>query len=204
MDHFHAPFTHRFSGIGLSTLLILCGLTLSNMGCDGGVVEVAAVDEVVADAATTAAADITAETAADAVTESAIAGTTDVALDLGGDIATVEPFTRALETGDTAGDFAVGLSAADPDGTTITELDDRTDGDLQTVAMTTRSIYRAEAAFLDVQQKRLIVQAIEKRGNAPTWGFFRLGDKAVSDLEQTKKLKLTGSDGSPMVFEHQR
>jgi hypothetical protein len=49
------------------------------------------------------------------------AGTTDVAVDLGGDVATVEPFTRALETGDTAGDLAVGLSAADPDGTTITE-----------------------------------------------------------------------------------
>jgi hypothetical protein len=72
------------------------------------------------------------------------------------------------------------------------------------VALTTRSIYRAERAFLDVQHNRLIVQAIEKRGDAPSWGFFKLGDKVVSELEQTKQLKFTGSDGSPMVFERPR
>jgi len=30
------------------------------------------------------------------------------------------------------------------------------------------------------------MKAIEKRGEAPTWGFFGLGDKAFSDLEQKK------------------
>ncbi|MDP9174595.1 MAG: hypothetical protein M3O30_12125 [Planctomycetota bacterium] len=194
---------HRFSGIRLLTLLILCALALSNMGCDGGVGEVAVVDGVATDAAATAAADAAAETAADAVTETAIAGSTDIALDLGGDIATVEPFGPALEAGDSAEDMVAGLSSAEPDGTTITELDNKT-GDLQMVTLTTRSIYQAEKAYLDVQHNRLIMQAIEKRGDAPTWGCFKLGDKAVSDLQQAKKIEFTGSDGNPVVFELQR
>jgi hypothetical protein len=53
-----------------------------------------------------------------------------------------------------------------------------TTGELQMVALTTRSIYQAERAFLDVQHNRLIVKAIEKRGDAPSWGFFRLFDLA--------------------------
>jgi hypothetical protein len=100
--------------------------------------------------------------------------------------------------------MAVGFSEADPDGTSVTELDSKTTGDLQLVAITTRSIFQAGKTFLDVQNKRLILQAIENEGEAPTWGFFRLSDKGVIDLEQTKKLEFTGSDGSPIIFERQR
>ncbi|HEX4053860.1 MAG TPA: hypothetical protein VHX86_06315 [Tepidisphaeraceae bacterium] len=204
MNEFHVPVAYRISGISLLILLVLCALASSIMGCDGGVGEVAAVDAVATDAAATAATDVAAEAATAAVTETAIAGSTDIALDVGGDISTVEPFSSALGAGDGAGDMAVGLSGADPDGSTITELNNHTTGELQMVALTTRSIYRVEKAFLDVQHNRLIVQAIEKRGDTPSWGFFKLGDKAVSELERTKQLKFTGSDGSPMIFERPR
>jgi hypothetical protein len=179
------------------TLLILCALAVSNMGCDGGVVEAAAVDEVAADAAAAAAAEATTAV----VTETAIEGSTDVVLDLAGDLVTVEPFAPALEGGEGAEDMVVGFGTADPDGMSVTELDSKTTGDLQLVAITTRSIYQAEKAFLDVQNKRLILQEIENRGEAPSWGFFRLNDTEVSELERTKKLALTGSAGSPKVFE---
>jgi len=204
MNQHHTPVSYRFSGISLLTLLVLCALALSNIGCDGGVGEVAVVDGVATDAAAAAAADVTAETVADAVTETAIAESTDVALDLGGDIVTVESFGPALEIGDSSEDMVAGLSSAEPDGTTITELDNKSSGDLQMVALTTRSIFQAEKAFLDVQHNKLVMQAIEKRGEAPTWGSFKLGDKAVRDLQQTKKIEFTGADGKPVVFELQR
>jgi hypothetical protein len=183
------------------TLLILCPLALSIAGCDAGVSEVAAVDAAAADAAATAATDVAVEATADAVTETAIGGSMDVALDLGGNTAIAEPFVPAIEAGDGADDMVAGLSATDrTDGTTITELNNRTTGELQLIAMTTRSIYHAEVVFLDTQQKRLIMQAIEKKGEAPAWGFFRLGDKAVSDLQQTKKFEFTAADGTPVTF----
>jgi len=170
------------------------------MGCDGGVGEAVAVDEVAADAAA-AAADAAAEATTAVVTETAIEGSTDVVLDLAGDLVTVEPFAPVLEGGEGAEDMVVGFGAADPDDTSVTELDGKTTGDLQLVAITTRSIYQAEKVFLDVQNRRLILQEIENRGEAPSGGFFRLNDTEVSELERTKKLALTGSAGSPKVFE---
>lgn len=190
----------QFSSVNLLTVLILCALTFGIMGCDGGVGEVAVIDAAATDAAAAAATDVAADAAADAVTETAIAGSTDIALDLGGDIATVEPFNTVLESGDGAEDMAVGLSATNSDGATVSELDNKA-GDLQMIAMTTRSVFHAEAAFLDVQNKRLILKAVENRGEAPVWGSITLGDKVISDLEQTKKLKFTGADGSPTTFE---
>jgi hypothetical protein len=62
---------------------------------------------------------VVAETAADAVTETAIAGSSDIALDLVGDMATVEPFSSALEAGDCGEDMLVGLSGGGPDGSTF-------------------------------------------------------------------------------------
>src|ERR1700691_3340552 len=99
MNQFHVPVVYRVSGISLLTLLVLCALASSIMGCDGGVGEVAAVEGVATDAAGAAATDVAAQAAADAVTEAAIAGSTDIALDVGGDISTVEPFSPALGTG---------------------------------------------------------------------------------------------------------
>jgi hypothetical protein len=97
--------------------------------------------------------------------------------------------------------MVTGLTATDPgDGTTITELNNRGTDELQMVELTTRSIYRVEEAFLDAQQKRLMVRAIEKRGDAPTWGFFRLSDSAVRDLQQTKKFSFTAADGNSVTF----
>jgi hypothetical protein len=179
-------------------------LAVSNLGCDGGVGEAVAVDEVAADAAAAAAADAAAETTTAVVTETAIEGSTDVVLDLAGDLATVAPFTTALDGVDGAEDMVVGLSEADADGTSVTEFNGKTTGDLQLIAVTTRSIYQVEKAYLDVQNKRLILKAIENRGEAPTWGSFGLGDQAVKDLSRTKKLEVTGSDGSTMVFERPR
>jgi hypothetical protein len=180
MNQSHTPVTNWFGEIGLLTLLILCALAFTDLGCDGGVGEVAAVDEVATEAAAAAAADIAAETAADAVTETAIAGSADVALDLAGDIVTVAPFTPALDGADSAEDMVVGFSEADPDGTSVTELDSKTTGDLQLVAITTRSIYQVERAYLDVQNKRLILKAIETRGEAPTWGSFGLAARGFN------------------------
>ena len=40
-----------------------------------------------------------------------------------------ELFCSVLETGDSSEDIVVVLSAADPDGTSVTELDDKTTGD---------------------------------------------------------------------------
>ena len=201
MNQSHTSVTNWFGEISLLVLLILCALALTNMGCDGGIGEAVAVDEVAADAAAAAAGDVAAETVAEAVTETAVAGSTDVALDLAGDIVTVAPFTAALDGIDSAEDMVVGFSEADPDGTSVTEFDSKATGDLQLIAITTRSIYQVEKAYLDVQNKRLILKAIETRGEAPTWGSFGLGDQAVKDLSRTKKLELTGSDGSPAVFE---
>jgi hypothetical protein len=48
----------------------------------------------------------------------------------------------------------------------------------------------------------LIVKAIERKGEAPTWDSLRLGDKWVSDLEQAKKLEFTAGDGVPKFFVH--
>jgi hypothetical protein len=204
MNRSHTQVICWFGEISLLALLVLCALAVSNMGCDGGVGEAVAVDEVATEAAAAAAADVAVETAADAVTETAIVGSTDVALDLAGDIVTVAPFTPALDGVDSAEDLVVGLNEADPDGTSVTEFNGKTTGDLQLIAISTRSIFQVEKAYLDVQNKRLILKAIETRGEAPTWGSFGLGDKAVSDLERTKKLELTGSDGSPIVFERPR
>jgi hypothetical protein len=204
MNRTYTSVTYWLGEISVLTLLVLCALALSNMGCDGGIGEAVAVDEVAADAAAVAAGDVAGETVADAVTETAIAGSTDVALDLAGDMVTVAPFTAALDGVDSAEEMVVGLSEADPDGTSVTEFNGRTTGDLQLIAITTRSIFQVEKAYLDVQNKRLIVQAIEKRGEAPVWGSFGLGDKAVSDMARTKKLELTGTDGRPMVFERSR
>ncbi len=152
----------QFSSVNLLTVMILCALTFGIMGCDGGVGEVAVIDAAATDAAAAAATDVAAETAADAVTETAIGGTTNIALDLGGDIITVEPFCPVLETGDGAEDMVVGLRSTNPSGTTVSELDNKA-GDLRMVAMTTRKIFRLEAAFLDIQNKRLIVKAVENK-----------------------------------------
>jgi hypothetical protein len=200
MNRSHTSAAFWFGEIRLLSLVILCVLAVSNMGCDGGVGEAVAVDEVAADAAATAATDAAADVATAVVTETAIEGSTDVALDLAGDLVTVEPFTPALDGIDNAEDVAVVLSEADPDGTSVTEFNAKATGELQLMAITTRSIFQVEKAYLDVQNKRLIVQAIENRGEPPTWGFFKLGDKAVSDLQRTKQLELTGSEGKPMVF----
>jgi hypothetical protein len=205
MNQFSTPVFLRFRGTNVLTLLMLVALALSVMGCDGGVGEVAVVDGVASEATAAAATDILADTAADAVTETAIAGSTDIALDLGGDISTVEPFSAASEADGSSEELVAGLSATDDDdGTTVTELDDKATGDLRLVALTARSVFLAEAAFLDVQHKRLILKAVEKKGDAPTWGSFQLGKKVVSDLEQTKRLKFTGADGNPKVFESLR
>jgi hypothetical protein len=195
---------HSVSVINLFALLVLCALVLSLAGCDGGVGEVAAIDGAASDAAATAATDVAAETAADAVTETAIEGSTDIALDLDGEILAVEPFSTALEMGDSEENLAAGLSGVGPDGTTIMELNDKTTGDLQMVAMTTRSLFQAEAAFLDVQHKRLILKAIEREGEAPTWDYYDLGDRPLSDLQQTKKLEFTAADGTPRFFTQQK
>jgi hypothetical protein len=204
MNQLHAPVKYRFGRISVLTLLILCALTLSLTGCDGGVGEVAAVDGVATDAAATAAADVAAETAADAVTETAIAGTSDVLLEFGSETIDAEPFIAVVEAPVGAEDLTAGLSAKNAaDDTTITELDNETSGELQMIAMTTRSIYQAEAAFLDLQHKRLILKAIEKKGEAPTWGFFGLGDKVVSDLQQAKRLEFTAADSTPRFFTQQ-
>jgi hypothetical protein len=190
---------HSVSVINLFTLFVLCALVLSIAGCDGGVGEAVAVDAA-SDAAAIAATDVAAETAAEAGTETAIVGSTDVALDLDGEILAVEPFSTALEMGDSDANLVAGMSGVGPDGTTIMELNDKTTGNLQMVAMTTRSLFRAEAAFLDVQHKRLILKAIEREGEAPTWDYYDLGDGALSDLQQAKKLEFTGADGTPKYF----
>ena len=194
---------YSVSGINLLALPVLCALVLSIAGCDGGVGEAVAVDAA-SDAAATAATDAAAGTAADAVTESAIAGSMDVALDLDGEILAVEPFSTALEMGDSDENLVAGLSGVGPDGTTIMELNDKTTGNLQMVAMTTRSLFRAEAAFLDVQHKRLILKAIEREGEAPTWDYYDLGDGALTDLQQAKKLEFTAADGTPRFFTQQK
>jgi hypothetical protein len=138
------------SVISLIALPVLCALAVGLMGCDGGVGEVAAVDAVATDAAATAATDVAAESAADAVTETAIAGSSDLLLDICSETIDAEPYIPALEIPDDAEDVAAGLSALSPSAnTTITELDNETTGQLQ-MAITTRCIYRAEAAFLDV------------------------------------------------------
>jgi hypothetical protein len=203
MSELDTTATYRFPWISLSILMILCALAVGLMGCDGGVGEVAAVDAVATDAAATAATEVAAETAADAVTETAIAGSSDLLLDIGSEAIDVEPYIPALEVPDDAEDLAAGLSAPSASAnTTITELDNETTGKLQMMAITTRCIYRAEAAFLDVQHKRLIIKAVEREGEAPTWDSLRLGDKWVSDLEHTKKLEFTAGDGVPKYFVH--
>jgi hypothetical protein len=191
---------HFVSGINLCVLPVFCALVLSLAGCDGGVGE-AVVVEAASDATATAATGGAAESAADAVTVSAIAGSTDVSLDLDGEMLAAEPFSTALEMSDPVENLIPGLSGAGPDDAVVTELDDKNTGDLRMIAMTVRSIFSAEAVFLDAQNKRLIVNAVETRGAAPTWGFFSLGDKVVSDLQQTKRLEFTGADGSPKVFQ---
>jgi hypothetical protein len=202
MNQIHTPGSYRLSAMSLLALLISCALALSVMGCDGGVGEAVAVDAA-SDAAATAATDVAAETAADAVTETAIAGSSDLLLDIGGETIDAEPFIPALEAPDDAEDLAAGLSVPSPSAnTTITEFDNETTGELQMMAITTRCIYRAEAAFLDVQHKRLIIKAIEREGEAPTWDSLRLGDKWVSDLEKAKALDFTAADGTPRFFVH--
>ena len=191
------------SAINLIALLVMCALAVGLLGCDGGVGEVAAVDAVATDAAATAATDVAAETAADAVTETAIAGSSDLLLDIGSETVDVEPYIPALEVPDDAEDLAAGLSATSPSAnTTFTEFDNEATGELQVIAITTRCLYRAEAAFLDVQHKRLIVKAIEREGEAPTWDSLRLGDKWMSDLEKAKALDFTTADGTSRFFVH--
>lgn len=179
---------HAIRGINLFVLPVFCALMLSIAGCDGGVGEAVAIDAA-------------AESAADAVTMGAIAGSTDVALELDGEMFAVEPFSSEVEMSDPVENLIPGLSGVSPDDTTVTELDDKASGELRLIALTTRSIFRAEAAFLDAQNKRLIVKATETRGAAPTWGFFSLGDKIVSDLQQTKRFEFTGADGSAKYFQ---
>ena len=178
MSRFHTPGVHRFNGVSLLTLPILCAFALSLTECDRGVGEVAAIDGAASGAAAAAATDVAAEATADAVTETAIAGSTDIALGIEGDVATVEPFSVALKADDCAEGTVVGVSGVGSDGTTIAELDNKVTGDLRMVAMTTRAIYDARRAFLGVQHKRQVVQAVEKRGQAPVWGHFTLGDTA--------------------------
>ena len=79
MKRSYPSITNWFGGIGFIILLILWALaTMSNMGCDGGVGEAVAVDDVAADAAAAAAADAAAETTTAVVTETAIEGSTTV------------------------------------------------------------------------------------------------------------------------------
>jgi hypothetical protein len=190
-------------------LLILAALMLGVVGCDGGAGEAVAVDAAASDAAgtaatdaaATAAADAAAETADDVVTETAIEGSSDVLLGLGDGTVEAEPFISASGADDDAGGMVTGLSSTNSvDGTTVSELDDQATGQLRMISMTTRSIYEVERAYLDVQRKRLILNAVEKEGGVPTWGVFRLGDKVISDLQQTKTLKFIAGDGTPKIL----
>jgi len=110
-----------------------------------GVGEAAAVDEAATDAAATAEAVV--EIGADVVTETAIAGSTDVALDLGSDVSVVEPFSAAFGAGEGAEWLVAGLSAADTESTTITELDDQATSELRMVALTTQAFTRRNQPF---------------------------------------------------------
>jgi hypothetical protein len=66
--------------------------------------------------------------------------------------------------------------------------------------MTTQNCYEVEQLYLDVEHRRLIFKAIEKRGEPADWVFFRLSSKFTSDMEQAKKLELTTGDGARRIF----
>jgi hypothetical protein len=184
--------SHVVNGKSSLVILLSSALLLGLAGCDGGVGE-AVVADAACDAGATAATEV--------VTESAITGSTDIALDLGGEIFAVEPLSTALDFGDSEADLVLGASGGAPDGTMIAELNSKTTGAIQMIALTTRSIFQAEAAYLDVRNKRLLLKAVETRGAVPTWGQFALDDKVVRDLQQSRTLKFTGTDGNPKVFQ---
>lgn len=83
---------------------------------------------------------------------------------------------------------------------TAIELYDGTTGQLRALSMPMQTVYEVDQLYFDVQHRRLILKAIEKRGEPANWDFFRLSGKFTTDMEQAKKLELTTGDGARRIF----